>query len=141
MKQLFLISLFALSAIFLKSQRNLQFNQVITEAIWSQSPSAQSCVISGFYAVEFTVPAGKVWKIESVKVVSLSVTLLPAGATSFCATCAGTANSGCTTLFDTNSVNNGNGGLPIWLKGGTTIAFTGNGGSTASFTAIEFNVN
>jgi hypothetical protein len=135
MKKFIIILFLVTTANYLKAQGNLQFNQVINLEAWSTTN------MGGYYIAEvnFTVPAGKVWKIE--------------GATSNCTTGNG---SGVITLTNT-STNRNYGNIlpvgsttsdhPIWLKSGFTGKLSSSAGScyynnSGGFivSVIEFNI-
>jgi hypothetical protein len=100
-----------------KAQGNLQFNQVINTAFTGTNTTA------------VTVPAGKVWKIESCMLSSVS-------------------NSYAYMLYNgvyynmrqqLSSAHNVN--FPFWLASGTTVTFGGNGGGSGGMVSIlEFNI-
>lgn len=106
-----------------KAQGNLQFNQVLT--LESAVNACTSC---------WTVPAGKVWKVESystnadnmgafyVNGKELGYVISPA--------------------FSTTSVSPRYGTrFPFWLNAGHTLGYSGIGGSkNITFFVIEFNV-
>jgi|LakMenEpi03Aug12_release.lakeMendotaPanAssembly.Ray.scaffolds.fasta_scaffold1431834_1 hypothetical protein len=122
MKYLFLF-IFSTSCLYkISAQGNLQFNQVLY--LSSTFPSNNNIG---------TVPAGKVWKIESV----------------------GGGSTGFTPWFRINGVNAGyfifnttnaqmafnSCRLPMWFPAGTAIGFGSNeGGSVIWFSIVEFNV-
>lgn len=139
MKHLILISLLVLSVTFVKAQGNLQFNRVITEVLSNSSPSVISC--SNNYELVFTVPVGKVWKVEFIRTGSQaqSYVLLP-GVSSYCSAflSGGPVNVG---MLTTNTTSNPGALLdtPVWLKEGTKISFWGTG-LFGVFSAIEFNI-
>jgi len=108
--KILILSFFLLPFSFLFSQGNLQFNQVLTyngslttSAIW-------------------TVPVGKVWKIESVLMV----------------------NMGGTSTFKVNNTTvlyNGLPSQPIWLKAGDYCQFSmSQAGNGYFLSIIEFNI-
>ena len=100
-----------------KAQGNLQFNQVINTAFTGTNTTA------------VTVPAGKVWKVESCMLSSVS-------------------NSYAYMLYNgvyynmrqqLSSAHNVN--FPFWLASGTTVTFGGNGGGSGGMVSIlEFNI-
>jgi hypothetical protein len=61
-KALLILSLFSIS-IFGKAQGNLQFNQVISNA---GSTATSNVGYSTYNSIAYTVPTGKVWKLEYV---------------------------------------------------------------------------
>ena len=129
MKKLILIAICFIS-LQLSAQGNLQFNQVLTPS-FTGSISAQSTSSLG----TLTVPAGKVWKIESGSGVSISNNFF------------GDVQTARFMLDDftvighkTNPVS-----YPIWLNEGTyNIYVTHSTSNTASYkwglSIIEFNV-
>jgi hypothetical protein len=148
MKNLFLFIAFIGSTAIAKSQGNLQFNQVLNFVPGSN----------------YTVPADKVLKIESVTVNSGSTVCLPL-ANSFIASCGGFANQWVSNyssvtfltlgnmIYSTNGASNVCGlascysvaitfpslSVPIWLNGGKTISVYNNM-TQLLITAIEFNI-
>lgn len=100
------------------AQGNLQFNQVI------------NYTLVGGTAQSFTVPAGKVWKIESV---AMDYTNTP---NIYLRT---PANQIVASFFTSSSYNNP---LPYWLSSGYTGNFYLSNSSTyrGSVSIIEFNV-
>ncbi|MDP4867137.1 MAG: hypothetical protein NWQ47_08310 [Crocinitomicaceae bacterium] len=114
MKKIFLFSLFIVCSLFFISnsyaQGNLQFNQVYTYSG------------SGGNSAIWTVPVGKIWKIESVLMVNMSGT----------------------STFKINSFvvlyNNIN-PQPIWLKSGDFSQFSmSNAGNSYYISIVEFNI-
>jgi hypothetical protein len=106
----FFISFFLLLSIDLFSQGNLQFNQVLV----LDAPVAGNQV---------TVPAGKVWKIESVAMASNNAyfQIQWAGLSYF--------------IVNTSSGYNN---MPFWLPSNATITLLGSSATKVSI--IEFNV-
>jgi hypothetical protein len=112
---LMLVFLVSLNAAF--AQGNLQFNQVINMAF------------TGANTTPVTVPAGKVWKIESCMLNTPS-------------------NNYAYMLYNgvyynlrqqQSSAHNVN--FPFWLSTGTSVTFGGNGGGTGGLLSIiEFNI-
>jgi hypothetical protein len=126
MKKIYLQITFLLLMLFPvkwgKAQANLQFNQVLMLTSTASSDNSLG-----------TVPAGKVWKLESVG----------GGTTSDVSIRINGVNGG---MF-----NNNYGGysgiyynschLPIWFPAGTQLGFGGNNGTSLFwFSIIEFNV-
>lgn len=112
---LFLVIFLCIGAF--KAQGNLQFNQVINMAF------------TGANTTPVTVPAGKVWKIESCMLNTPS-------------------NNYAYMLYNgvyynmrqqqtsAHIVN-----FPFWLSSGTSVTFGGNGGGTGGLLSIlEFNI-
>jgi hypothetical protein len=101
----------------LKAQGNLQFNQVI------------NMPFTGTNTTPVSVPAGKVWKIESCMLNTPS-------------------NNYAYMLYNgvyynmrqqLSSAHNVN--FPFWLASGTSVTFGGNGGGTGGMLSIlEFNI-
>jgi|SRR5687767_2422701 len=119
MKKIIFLSLFILSAALVKAQGNLQFNQVIVYTIPLNS------------SVAFTVPAGKVWKIESAGVGGTGSTSLSLrDATSAPVAYFFGATSGNNTPF------------PFWLPGSFSGSFVSSGTNPYRdiISIIEFNV-
>jgi hypothetical protein len=135
MKKYVLFLFVVTSSYYLKAQGNLQFNQVINLEAWSTTN------MGGYYIAEvnFTVPTGKVWKIE--------------GVTSGCTTGSGAGVIGLTNTLTSRYYgniipsSNTTSEHPIWLKSGFGGKFSSSAGScqynnAAGFivTIIEFNV-
>lgn len=143
MKNLLLLCAIVLSSAAL-GQGNLQFNQVISETF-----SIFGNAYNTFYNATdtYTVPAGKVWKIESISYSATSAngTYLP----SFFLNVNGTRvlyNYGTQrNQFDYGGTLNAQ---PIWMKGGDVVLFSmRNGCSTTCaqsvnghLSIIEFNI-
>jgi hypothetical protein len=144
MKKIFLLILFFLtlnSKLF--SQGNLQFNQVISE---SGSISGSVYTVTYNSPNSYTVPSGKVWKIESVSFMITSVNtsysqrfFLKLNSNQVL------SNQGGTSIYDrAGTLNN----EPIWLKSGDVITFgminncspTCSQSATFHLSALEFNV-
>ena len=127
-----LLSLFSL----VNAQGNLQFNRVF---LVEQSFVVPSNVSSPFIEQTITVPAGKVWKIESVMA-------------NYSYNIGGNLGVGSTVAVLLNKKTLYQGGVmaafPIWLPEGTytlRYVFTSNTGAIGSevyggITGIEFNV-
>jgi hypothetical protein len=110
------------------SQGNLQFNQVLT---YVQSHTLTSCgsSICSWTGSTYTVPAGKVWKVEN-----------------FIQSGASPASMLINSVCDVSSIN----GLPLWLKAGDQIHMrrvcASNpyancaGGGSFLLSILEFNV-
>jgi hypothetical protein len=105
------------------SQGNLQFNNVYTySGAVNLTPGLVTCsdnISYPYVSQTFTVPAGKIWRIENIYFTGSLFYV-----------------NGCR-AGDINSYN----GNPIWLKGGETLIFTS---STLtryySINIVEFNV-
>lgn len=131
MKKLITLTAFLFTAFsYSIAQGNLQFNQVINGEISAVIPSNATVIGS------ITVPAGKVWKIEAVSLIS---TTSPSeweaiGSNSY------------QVFIDNLNVYHGNAQFrktPIWLSAGTYSVKARTGGSqdySFSYSAIEFNV-
>ena len=126
MKKIFILIFVTLSFSILKAQGNLQFNTTKFIEITAVIPNAN--VPPYFYKDStFTVPQGKVWKIESV---------------------IGTHNcsTGAINLYLDGKLicgNTGYGTFPIWLSHGTyslVIYSMWNGSYKAAINLIEFNI-
>jgi hypothetical protein len=122
MKYLFLFILLISCLHKISAQGNLQYNQVL----YVSSTLATNNNLG-------TVPAGKVWKIESVggastgNAVWFKVNGVNAGLFIFNTTNAQMAYNSCR--------------LPMWFPAGTQIGYGGNDGSSIVwFSIIEFNV-
>lgn len=109
---LLLFSLTSWSKIY--SQGNLQLNQVLTLSFTSNGNN-------------YSVPAGKVWKIESVGLSSYAsfFTLTVNGQQIFLKN----TNSSYSPEFDS---------FPFWISGGQNVFFSGLTGGVASI--LEFNI-
>lgn len=105
------------------AQGNLQFNNILLLEVTCCSP------------VSFTVPSGKVWKIESSTMSSVNY---PMRITSI--------NGISTTGYITKDANSNYGvfpmNLPYWLPSNTQVAFTHgtSGGQKGFVSIIEFNI-
>ena len=95
---------------FLIAQGNLQFNQVLVLDGNQNAPT-------------YTVPAGKVWKVESATISSGSGYL------------ALSINGSSASIF---TYANGGNNLPFWVPGGTLIGFYIY--QTGKVSILEFNV-
>ena len=121
MKTFFFLIILLLSSIAF-SQGNLQFNRVVNDAGYIVVTNS-SC--TDVFGTTYTVPAGKVWKIESFVTLTLSNYIMLNGKQ----------------ISPTNNV-------PFWLKEGDVFAFNtsskcGSGGNNSMnwfFSAIEFNI-
>jgi hypothetical protein len=143
MKKLLLISICFFS-MQLFAQGNLQFNQVISETF-----SVNGSVYNALYTSSsiLTVPAGKVWKIESISFKSSSVNTTYAPSLFL-------KVNGNEILFNYGSQRNRNDGggtlnnQAIWLKEGDIIGFSMRNRCTTvcdqsidgHLSVIEFNV-
>ena len=129
MRKIFFSSFLMLISLFVKAQGNLQFNRVITYS---------GTLNGGTNSDTWTVPIGKVWKIES----------LPNPGTIF--TNGGTGNmafniNGVAVIYLNTANNPGQINLPIWLKENDNIRFSYTVASSSSFynhyiSIIEFNL-
>lgn len=147
MKKLSLFLSFTLFALSVFAQGNLQFNQVIyqeitfTQAATATNPQTQTT---------FTVPSGKVWKIESAFTASnqYQSSSSPAGAYGFYTADCYLAINGRIVYSAVQSVQTH---FPIWLPTGTYTLTLGRTGIVTpnasnpttwngSISAIEFNV-
>ena len=98
------------------AQGNLQFNQVINLEFVSGGTTA-------------TVPAGKVWKIESCMLNTVSNTY------------AYMLYNGVYYNMRQQQSSAHNVNFPFWLAPGTTVTFGGNGGGSGGLVSIiEFNI-
>jgi hypothetical protein len=125
----FLFSIFLLLGMFSFSQGNLQFNQVLS---YSQTfNTSASGSIYSFTSPLYTVPSGKVWKIEKFVMHETSSSLTSGWLV---------VNSGCKLFPD--EVNSG----PVWLKAGdefvAKVSVSGGSNFSGDFfiSIIEFNV-
>lgn len=123
---LFLFSFFLTYLLF--SQGNLQFNNVYTySGIVNLTPGiTTTCpnpVSYSYVSPTFTVPAGKIWKIER---------LYYTGNIFFVNGCLTGTSAG----FNGNTYD-----VPIWLKGGETLVFATNTLTHQySINIVEFNI-
>jgi hypothetical protein len=118
MKKLFFFAALLLCFAGAKAQGNLQFNQVINYTLIGTTPQ------------NFTVPAGKVWKIEAVGV---DYTNTPN------VYIRNASNQNLVTFYTSASYNNP---LPYWLSGGFTGNFYLSNSNTyrGCISIIEFNI-
>ncbi len=138
MIRIFIIALFAIVSFAAKAQGNLQFNQVKLIKLSYVVPNNNSYQA---YSQVITVPAGKVWKIESV-IGSAQ------GTTNYVSPTTSIVLDGITLFFYGNTTGNYlSAPLPIWLPEGsydlTLVSSSGvSTGTTISgrVSAIEFNV-
>ena len=116
----FLLVLFVLAfGSAIRAQGNLQFNQVVLLTFDSN--------VSPYFSPLYTVPAGKVWKIESAGS-SSSIAVYELNGLRVSQT------------INTNNSTNAAANLPLWLPAATTMKFY-NGGSYVCFVSIlEFDV-
>ena len=117
MKKILILSAFIFCFSFAKAQGNLQFNQVI---MYDMAGSAAQAI---------TIPAGKVWKIESVGnsgVTNPAIYLRNAAAQPFC--------------FLGYATSTYAAQLPFWLPSGFTGSFLNGNASRGCVSIIEFNV-
>jgi hypothetical protein len=137
MKHFIIIAMLSLWAFIAKAQGNLQFNQVI---FLEKSIVLPANISSSFTEQSITVPAGKVWKIESVMASFFQNTATPNPSFST----SGTVMLNKKIIFSTSNVAS----FPIWLPEGTyTIRYIYNNSTSGSInelygaiSAIEFNV-
>jgi hypothetical protein len=137
MKQLLTVLLLVGALTAAKAQGNLQFNQVI---FLEKSIVLPANISSSFTEQSITVPAGKVWKIESVMASFFQNTATPNPSFST----SGTVMLNKKIIFSTGNVAS----FPIWLPEGTyTIRYIYNNSTSGSInelygaiSAIEFNV-
>lgn len=129
MKKIIAICCLLFCCYITKAQNNLQFNRVVIIRADSISNCSSGCPDS-ILVRTFTVPTGKVLKIESINFIPGNYTLFLDN-TPFSKTSTGITNS-----------------FPIWLPPGTYSIYFGTYFSTASaagnyaylLSAIEFNV-
>ncbi len=110
MKKSILAIVFALMISAIYSQGNLQFNQVLN-------------LDASTTGTAYTIPVGKVWKIESVALSSNNAYFQ-------------VQYSGTNYFVLNNSIPYAN--LPYWLPSGISVTFLGS--ATAKVSIIEFNV-
>ncbi len=108
-----------------KAQGNLQFNQVLTFGGLSNAGALSSNLTNYLYSSPpYTVPSGKVWKIENVNVSNANQNIV--------------VNN----LFVGPVPTGLNGTSPLWLKAGDVIRLAQSTSTayTHFFSIIEFNV-
>lgn len=120
MKNLLFLFFFLISLSF-TAQGNLQFNQVVY-----LSGSADN-------TTQWTVPAGKVWKIEAVGVYSGALTVYINGVMSFIY--AGAYSNSSPSGYYRNADAS-----PIWLPSGSVLGQSCGCGGNRWFSILEFNV-
>ena len=129
MRKIFFSSFLMLISFFVKAQGTLQFNRVITfTGEVATNPIDHNSDV-------WTVPVGKVWKIESLTNPGTAVITGPMGNFNF--------------LLNGTPIINFNSGkpiiTPIWLKGSDSIQFTYSGSLNTGvyyyISILEFNVN
>lgn len=137
-KLLYIFTLLFSFAIY--SQGNLQFNKVIN--ITLNVPGGTASNLDGitvYSAGSYTIPDGKVWKIESASLsrYASSSSLNPTGE----------ATQGAIKLGDMviHASNNDTGGTrkPVWMPSGTynmSISKNGSNQAGVSISIIEFNI-
>jgi hypothetical protein len=103
------------------AQGNLQFNQ----ALYLSGNTDNT--------TQWTVPAGKVWKIEAVGVYGSTLTVYFNGATSFIY--AGSYSNSSPSGYYRNADAS-----PIWLPGGSILGQSCGCGGNRWFSILEFNV-
>ncbi len=133
MKKILIIALFTALAFAIKAQGNLQFNRVF---LVENSFTIPINILGPFSDVSITVPAGKVWKIESVMASIYNGN--------------GSISTSVAVLLNNKSLYQGEvmASFPVWLPEGTytlRLVYTSNTGSTnnvayGGISGIEFNV-
>ena len=110
-----LLSLFFLFFSSIYSQGNLQFNQVL------------NLEFTGSSITSYTVPAGKIWKLENVVLTSINfyACMVYNGTTYY--------------LRQHNTSSSSWDNFPFWIGSGKTVTF-GGGCSPGMISIIEFNV-
>jgi hypothetical protein len=103
------------------AQGNLQFNQVLYLSANTDN------------ATQWTVPVGKVWKIEAVGVYGSTLTVYLNGATSFIY--AGSYSNSSPSGYYRNADAS-----PIWLPSGSILGQSCGCGGNRWFSILEFNV-
>jgi hypothetical protein len=111
-----ILSFFLFPFSFLFSQGNLQFNQVL------------NLEFTGTSTTSYTVPVGKIWKLENVLLTSLNFYA--------CMSYNGTTYY----LRQHNTSSSSWDNFPFWFGGGKTMIFGGGGCSAGMISIIEFNV-
>jgi hypothetical protein len=117
----YLTILFINVSILLYSQGNLQFNQVLY--LSANSDNTQ----------QWTVPAGKVWKIEAMGIYSNSITFYINNVVSF-------IYAGTYSVASPNAYYRNADAGPIWLPAGTVIGHSCGCSGNRWLSIIEFNV-
>jgi hypothetical protein len=110
-----LFSLFFLFSLMSYSQGNLQFNQVL------------NIEFTGASTTSYTVPAGKIWKLENCLLTSVNfyACMVYNGTTYY--------------LRQHNTSSSSWDNFPFWFGSGKTVTF-GGGCSAGMISIIEFNV-
>jgi hypothetical protein len=124
MKNILFFSFLSL-AVYGRSQGNLQFNQILTFGGLSNAGALASNLNNYLYSSPpYTVPSGKVWKIENVNVSNSSQNII--------------VNN----LYVGPVPTGLNGTSPLWLKAGDVIRLAQSNSTiyTHFFSIIEFNV-
>jgi hypothetical protein len=103
------------------AQGNLQFNQALYLSANTDNTT------------QWTVPAGKVWKIEAVGVYSSTLTVYFNGATSF-------IYGGAYSNSSPSGYYRNADASPIWLPGGSILGQSCGCGGNRWFSILEFNV-
>lgn len=134
MKRAFLCVAVVFGSIMVKAQGNLQFNQVIRLSYTGSIASNAAPVSAG----TITVPADKVWKIESGSAIDTKLFTVPFSLTVDGQLIYSGHSSGSSMPFYASP--------PIWLSAGTynvsVALITGfNYNFVAKISALEFNVN
>jgi hypothetical protein len=113
--KILILSLFLLPFSLLFSQGNLQFNQVL------------NIEFTGTSTTSYTVPAGKIWKLENCALTSINnyACMLYNGSTYY--------------LRQHNTSSSSWDNFPFWFGSGKTVTF-GAGCSPGMISIIEFNV-
>jgi len=117
----FLFLLFLIISLSFTAQGNLQFNQVIYFSANADNTT------------QWTVPVGKVWKIEAVGVYSSTLTVYINGTASFIY--AGAYSNSSPSGYYRNADAS-----PIWLPGGSILGQSCGCGNNRWFSILEFNV-
>jgi len=116
-----LFLLFLFFSLSFTAQGNLQFNQVVYLSANTDNTT------------QWTVPVGKVWKIEAVGVYGSTLTVYFNGATSFIY--AGSYSNSSPSGYYRNADAS-----PIWLPGGSILGQSCGCGGNRWFSILEFNV-
>lgn len=139
MKHCIMIAMLCLCAFVAKAQANLQFNQVKLIKLSYVTPNSNSYQV---YDQVITVPAGKVWKIESV------IGSAQGGTSNYVSPTTSVILDGVILSFYSSSTGNYQAAaFPIWLpEGSYTLGLVSSASVTTGttitgrFSAIEFNV-
>jgi hypothetical protein len=121
MKKYFILAAFALTSFVCKAQSNLQLNQVLTY---------NGALTSNQSSPTWTVPNGKVWKVEARTPDYLKIN--------------GRFYTGGYYTYGNGNLNGPSIALPIWLKSGDVLQYQFNNNTTNGFdyfiSILEFSL-